>query len=202
MKLIRIPLLVIFTIVFSINAFGQKPQKLQCALSQAPSFRGFYLGMSPLDVRSKLEDTTLFDLNSPPGKPGSHAMRISAAELKEDLAEGIDEINIAFVDGRLALIKVTFNGSDTWNNAQDFLLKTTETLGVPKPEATNTTGDRGNEKYKIECTGFAVAMAYSFGVSPNLTINDMTAQRVADERLQKQGEVKQVIISPQTTRRP
>ena len=57
--------------------------------------------MTPLEVRSKLEDTTLFDLNAPKGPEGSQAVRLSAAELKEELAEGIDEINLAFVDGKL-----------------------------------------------------------------------------------------------------
>ena len=177
-------------------------QKSQCALSRAPQFRGLHLGMTSLDVRSKLEDTTLFDLNAPTGKPGSQAVRISAAELKEEIADGIDEINLAFVDGKLALIKVTFNNVVTWENAQEYFSKMSETLGLPKPIVANTTGDRGNEKYKIECTGFAVALAYSFGVSPNFTINDMAAQRVADERLNDEGDVRKINITPNTTRRP
>jgi len=161
MKFIRVPLIVGMVLALAFAASAQK--KKECALSQSPQFRGFHLGMTTLDVRSKLEDTTLFDLNAPKRGPGSQAVRLSAAELKEDIAEGIDEINLAFVDGRLALIKVT---------------------------------------YRIECTGFAVALAYSFGVSPNFTINDMAAQRVADERLKEQGDVKTMVISPQTTRKP
>lgn len=199
MKLVRVALVLGIILAFCTIAFAQKPQ---CALKQAPEFRGFHLGMTTLDVRSKLEDTTLFDMNAPPPGAGSQAVRLSAAELKEDIAEGIDEINLAFVDGKLALIKVTFNNVVMWESAQDYLAKMSETLGLPKPIPANTTGTRGNEKYKFECTGFAVALAYSFGVSPNFTINDMAAQRVADERLDNDKDTKSINITPNTTRRP
>lgn len=199
MKLVRVPLVIGIILAFAALASAQKSQ---CALKQAPQFRGFHLGMTTLDVRSKLEDATLFDLNAPRRGPGSQAVRLSAAELKEELAEGIDEINLAFVDGKLAVIKVTFNNVVMWENAQDYLAKMSETLGLPKPIPANTTGDRGNEKYKFECTGFAVALAYSFGVSPNFTINDMAAQKVADGRLSEEGDVRTINLTPNTTRRP
>lgn len=199
MKLIRVPLILGIILSIAGLAFGQKAQ---CALKQAPEFRGFHLGMTTLDVRDKLEDATLFDLNAPRQGPGSQAVRLSAAELKENIAEGIDEINLAFIDGKLALIKVTFNDVMTWESAQDYLAKMSEKLGLPKPTSANTTGDRGNEKYKFECSGFAVALAYSFGVSPNFTINDMAAQKLADVRLDNDKDTKTINITPNTTRRP
>ena len=201
MKLVRVPLSIGIILMFASLAFGQKSQP-PCALKQAPQFRGFHLGMTTMDVRGKLEDTTLFDLNAPRTGPGSQAVRLGAAELKEEIAEGIDEINLAFVDGKLALIKVTFNDVVPWDNAQDYLTKMSATLGLPAPVPANTTGNRGNEKYKFECLGFAVALAYSFGVSPNFTINDMAAQRIADQRLSNEGDVRKITISPNTTGRP
>jgi hypothetical protein len=77
-----------------------------------------------------------------------------------------------------------------------------ESLGLPKPVPENTTGAKGNEKYKFECTGFAVGLAYSFGVSPNFTINDMAAQRIADDRLSQEGDVRTINATPKTIRRP
>jgi hypothetical protein len=199
MKVLRICFVTAIVLACAVLAYGQKSQ---CVLKQAPQFRGFHLGMTTLDVRNMLEDATLFDLNAPRREPGSQAVRLSATELKEDIAEGIDEINLAFVDGKLATIKVTFNNVVTWDNAEDYFVKMSETLGLPKPVAANKTGDRGNEKYKIECTSFAVALAYSFGVSPNFTINDMAAQRVADERLSNEGDVRTINVTPRVTRRP
>ena len=199
MKLMHISLVLLVVVASAVVASAQKAP---CALKQAPQFRGFSLGMTTLDVRTMLENTTLFDLNAPRNGPGSQAVRLTAAELKEDIAEGIDEINLAFVDGKLALIKVTFNNVVVWESAQDYLTKMSETLGLPKPIPQNTTGNRGNEKYRFECAGFAVALAYSFGVSPNFTINDMAAQKIADERLSNEGDVRTINITPNTTRRP
>jgi hypothetical protein len=187
-------------------AFGQKSngQKSQnqslCPITQSPEFRGFHLGMTPLEVRSKLEDTTLFDINAPKGPTGSQAVRISAAELKEELAEGIDELNLAFVDGKLAAIKVTYTDAVTWDNGQDFINKTLTALGLPQP--TNSPENKGNEKYRLECKGFAVTLAYSFGVSPSFTINDTVAQKLADQRLENEGDIKRITIGPGTTTIP
>ncbi len=199
MKFLRFAFLTVFVLSYAAIAFGQKSQ---CALKDAPEFRGFYLGMTLLEVRGQLEDTTLFDINTPSGGTGSHAVRISAAELKEKLAEGIDEVNLAFVDGKLAVIKVTYNGAMTWTNGQDFLTKVSETLGIPKPAAPDSSRSRGNEKYKVECKTFAVTLAYSFGNSPNFTINDLAAQKLADQRLDDARENRTITISPNTTRRP
>lgn len=206
MKLFRLALLLTVVAASAVFGFAQKKsQATPCAINQAPVFRGFYLGMSTLEVRSKLEDTTLFDLNVPKSATGSHAVRISAAELKEELAEGIDEINLAFVDGKLAAIKVTYSGAETWDNGQDFINKTSASLGLPQPTATTGNGsseNKGNEKYRFECKGFAVTMAYSYGVSPSFTINDTVAQKLADERLKDEGDVKKITIGPGTTTVP
>ena len=208
MRLFRFALLLTMVAASALFASAQKAQKsqaAQCALKQAPQFRGFHLGMTTLDVRDKLEDTTLFDINVPKTGAGSHSVRISAAELKEELAEGIDEINLAFVDGKLAVIKVTYSGAQTWDNGQDFINKTSESLGLPKPSETSGNGsseNKGNEKYRYECKGFAVAMAYSYGVSPSFTINDTEAQKLADKRLDDEGPVKRITIGPGTTTVP
>lgn len=200
MKFFRCALL--FTLILASTA-AALAQKSECPLKQAPTFRGFSLGMTMLEVRGMLEDTTLFDINSPTRPSGSHAVRISAAELKEKFAEGIDEINLAFVDGKLAMLKVTYNSAMTWENGQDFLTKESERLGLPKPVATNTTGSRGNEKYSFECKGFAVTLAYSFGVSPNVTINDMAAQKLADERKKNEDvDVRRINIGSPRNGRP
>jgi hypothetical protein len=199
MKFLRYAFLTAFVLSGAASAFGQKSL---CALKEAPEFREFRLGMTMLEVRGNLEDTTLFDINTPSGGTGSHAVRISAAELKEKLAEGIDEINLAFVDGKLAVIKVNYNGAMTWTNAQDFLVKVSETLGIPKPPASESSRSRGNEKYKVECKTFAVTLAYSFGNSPNFTINDLAAQKLADQRLDDARDTRTISISPNTTRKP
>lgn len=173
-------------------------QKSRCPMKAAPEFRGFRLGMTTLDVRAKLEDTTTFDqaFTSAVGGQGAQAVRIAAADLKADLADNIDSLDLAFIDGRLASIKITYVSGEKWDGAQDFIKQESTVFGLPDGAGTST-GSRGNEKYKVECQTFAVVLAYSFGVSPNVTINDMAAQKIADERLSNEGEVKTINLTPQ-----
>lgn len=203
MRFTRLPVLLFIIAASAAYAFGQKsktPPPSSCPITQAPEFRGFHLGMTPLEVRGKLEDATLFDINAPKGPTGSQAVRVSAAELKEELAESIDELNLAFVDGKLAAIKVTYTDAVTWDNGQDFINQTLAALGLPQPTAVSI--NKGNEKYRLECKGFAVTLAYSFGVSPSFTINDTVAQKLADKRLENEGDIKTITISPGTTTIP
>jgi len=196
LTLLAASLLSTIMLVCAASVFGQQSA---CALKQSPELRGFRLGMSVLEVRRNLEDATQFDLKMSGNGAKSFTVRIPAAELKEALAEGIDEINLSFIDGKLAVIKATYNSGMTWDGAEDFLTKESESLGLPKPSAANSSGSQGNEKYKVVCNGFAVTLAYSFGVSPNVTINDMAAQKIADQRKENEGEVRKVIIGPNTT---
>lgn len=178
--------------------YAQQPSQ-DCSLKEAPALRGFRLGMSVLEVRMNLEDKTQFDLSIRASSAPTFTVRITAAELKEALAEGVDEFNLSFVDGKVAVIKLTYNGAMSWDGAGDFLAKESETLGLPKPAGAGSSGSQGNEKYKVACRSFAVTLAYSFGVSPSVTMNDLAAQKLADQRKDKEGEVKRIVIGPGST---
>jgi hypothetical protein len=136
-------------------------------------------------------------------KIGAQAVQILGSELKDEYAEGIDDVNLTFVDKRLAVIKATYNSAMTWRNAQDFFKQVSEKLGIPPGSASATTrGTRGNEKYRFECANFAVTLAYSFGVSPSVTISNTAVQKLVDERSEKNpdGQIKTINITP--TMRP
>jgi hypothetical protein len=202
MKLLRLLILAATVSVCALSSFAQQPT---CALKQAPEFNGFHLGMTALDVKDRLADTDLFDSKlSGVNKIGAQAVEILGSELKDEYAEGIDNINLTFVDKRLTVIKVTYNDGATWRNAQDFFKQVAGKLGLPQdPTSGATRGSRGNGKYRFECAGFAVTLAYSFGVSPSVTISNTVAQKLVDERSEKNpdGEVKQINITP-TIRTP
>jgi hypothetical protein len=184
-------------------AFAQQPT---CQLKKAPEFSGFRLGMTLPEVKGKLADSSMFDSKISEGnKVGTLAVRVSGAELKDEYAEGIDDIHLSFVDNRLAVIRATYySGAGNWLGAKDFFKQLSEKLGLPEPSSSNTTGSRGSEKYKIACTEFNVTLAYSFGVSPGVTIADSLAQEMVNERVEKEseGKAKKITISPGHTRRP
>ncbi|HWT02076.1 MAG TPA: hypothetical protein VN256_17635 [Pyrinomonadaceae bacterium] len=203
MKLLRSLALLAITALSAAGVLAQKPPKPVCPLKQAPEFKGFQLGMALEDVKDMLADTSMFDSKVSANKIGAQAVRVSGAELKDEYAEGVDDVNLTFVDKRLAVIRVAYH-SGVWFGAKDFFKQNSEKLGIPEPATTDTSRDRGGERYKVDCLGFSATLAYSFGVSPNVTIADAEAQRLVEERREKNpdGEVKDIRISPPPGRRP
>lgn len=190
------------TIILASTAYSLAQQPT-CTLKQAPELRGFRLGMTTFEARKNLADTAVYDSTmSSASNKGSIAAFISAYQLKPESAEGIDNIYLNFVDNRLAVIKVTFNGSAGWENSQGFFAGITQSLGLPKPDSGSLSGaGTGNDKYKIECNGFIVTLAYSFGASPNVTIFNTAAQKVVDQRREKENTTtRRKTIGPGGTR--
>lgn len=195
MKLLRLSMMITILLVCGVCAFAQQPT---CQLKQAPEFNGFRIGMHIDDVKDNLADSSMFEeKRSSANKIGAQAIQILGSELKDEYSEGIDDINLTFVDKKLAAIKATYNAAMTWSGSQDFFKRVSEKLGLPQPPPGSSRG-RGNEKYKIECGGYTVIMAYAFGVSPGVTIYDTVAQKLVEQRNEQNpdGEVKDIRVSP------
>ncbi|HKS26668.1 MAG TPA: hypothetical protein VJS44_02555 [Pyrinomonadaceae bacterium] len=205
MKRMRSLQIILFiTMLAATCAFAQKKQKdapvVQCPLQQAPDIRGFRLGMPLMDVKGALEDASLFDTKlSGDNKVGSRAVRLQGSELKGDNAEGVDDVDLVFVDERLSNVKVNFNSGMRWDSAQDFFTKMSETLGLPKPAGEESRGaNQRNQKYTVECATFSVTLTYSFGVTPSVAIIDTAAQRKVGDRQERNpdGEVRTIDLTP------
>jgi hypothetical protein len=162
-------------------------QASSCVLKQAPGLQGFRLGMTLAEVKAKLEDSSLFDSKISTGNTlGSRAVNINASELKPEYAESVEGVYLGFVDDRLALIKVTYNGAERWNGSDDFFARESEGLGLPKPTGPHSLqGGRGNQRYVVECGEFTATLAYSFGVSPSVAVSNTKAQKMVDRRVEK-----------------
>lgn len=201
MKILRS--LAVMAVVAAGSASVVLAQKPACPLKQAPAFQGFQLGMTLADVKDMLADTSMFEAKISGNKIGAQAVRLSGAELKEEFAEGVDDVNLTFVDKRLAVVRVSYH-SGVWFGAKDFFKQNSEKLGIPEPESADSSRDRGGERHRVDCAGFSATLAYSFGVSPNVTIADAEARKLVEERSEKNpdGEVKDIRITPPTTRRP
>jgi hypothetical protein len=196
MKLLRFLTFVTIILTSATCAFAQQPA---CQLKQAPEFDRFSIGMFIDDVKGYLADPSMFEAKlSARNKIGAQSFQILGSELKDEYSEGIDDINLTFVDKKLAVIKATYNAAMTWTSAQDFFKQVSAKLGVPQPSSSNPSRGRGNEKYKVECAGFTVILAYAFGVSPNVTIYDTLAQKLVEERNAKDpdGDVKEIRMNP------
>lgn len=206
-RLRSLPLLLLIAMLSCTSVFAQKkkdkdakPAAAPCPVNQAPSIRGFKLGMLLTDVKGALEDSSLFDSKvSGNNSVGSRALRLQGAELKGDNAEGVDDVDLIFVDERLANVKVNFNSGMHWDSATDFFTRMSETLGLPAPSTEEARGsNQRNQKYTVECGTFSVTLAYSFGVSPSVSITDTLAQKKVTDRREKtdEGDVRSITISP------
>lgn len=186
MKILRFVMPVLILLMSTAYAFAQKPTPTPpptCPLKQVPEFHGFQLGMTLGEVKDNLADASMFDSKILANKIGAQTVRLTGAELKDEYAEGIDDVNLTFVDKRLAVIRTTFySGAGNWFGAKDYFKQLSEKLGLPQPSSTNSTGGRGGERYKVDCMGFNVTLSYSFGVSPNVTIANTLAQNLIEER--------------------
>jgi hypothetical protein len=200
MKLLRTLSLATVILTCVAAALAQQPA---CTLKQAPEYNGFRIGMTMMEVKDRVADPSTFDDKvSSANKIGSLAIEILGQDLKDEYAAGVEDVHLTFVDKRLAVIKVTYNGADNWMGAQDFFKQVSNKLGLTQVASTGSArGSGGNEKYKIECTGFAAILAYSFGVSPNVTIYDTAAQKLVDQRSEQNpdGKVKRIDITPPRT---
>jgi hypothetical protein len=201
MKPFRFLTLFAFISLCGLHPFAQEPA---CTLSQAPELSGFRLGMRQAELIDVLEDPSSLDskLSTDKNAVKTEAVNITGAELKEKYAEGVDNVNLAFVDGKLFVIKVTYHGGSGWSSQRDFITNVSEKLNLPKPAGAPR--GRGNEKYKVECRSFTATLAYSFGVSPNVTLSDKAAQKMVEERREKnpEGEVRDIRIGPTISRPP
>lgn len=181
MKLLRSTMSVMILLTSAAYAFAQ--EQPTCALKQAPEFHGFQLGMTLTEAKDNLADTSMFDSKILSNKIGAQAIRITGSELKDEYAEEIDDVNLTFVDKRLAVIRATYHsGAGNWLGAKDYFKQLSEKLGLPQPSGSNSTSGRGGEKYRVDCVGFNVTLVYSFGVSPNVTIANSLAQKIIEER--------------------
>ena len=189
---------VLLVIIF-VCAADTSARQSTCALKQAPELHGLRLGMMLSDVRRNLIDPTVFDSKvSSNNKVGVSAVRILGSDLKAENGEGVDDINLTFVDGSLTVMRVTYQGAGRWDSSQDFVERMSASLGLPKPSGSDLTRatQGGNGKHQISCTGFTVLLAYSYGVSPNVMISDTAAQNIVEQRTEKAGKVQKKTIGP------
>lgn len=208
-RALQIAALIFITATIQATASAQRkkdskqPPQEQCAVAQAPVLRGFRLGMLLPEVKGALEDASLFDSKiSGTNNVGSRAVRLQGSELKGDNAEGVDDVDLVFVDERLSYVKVNFNSAMRWDSAEDFFARMSETLGLPKPSAEESVrgSNQRNQKYTFECRTFSVTFSYAFGVSPSVAISNTVAQRLVGTRRENsdEGEIKRINITPKS----
>src|ERR1051326_7235140 len=96
MKLLRLLSIAAIMLCGAAYTFAQQPA---CEQKRPQEFNGFQIGMTLMDVKDMLEDSSVFDRKlADVNKIGAQAIEILGTELKEKYAEAVESVNLTFVD--------------------------------------------------------------------------------------------------------
>jgi hypothetical protein len=137
---------ILFALCFAAAAHAQQqPQAQVCTLTveQAPELRGFRLGMSLDQVKTRIPNIQVRQLEF--GLSDASASNLDAALYKGVVAIGFD-----FLDDRLVSLHVYYE-SVPWKSADQFAARVSESLKLPDAWKTS----QGWSK-DLKCAGFDV----------------------------------------------
>jgi hypothetical protein len=150
----------------------------QCELkaAQSPTLRGFRLGMTERAVASRFPSYEMpesdscgrlsFSLDGVFGKLRAFARR-------PEEFEGVSSISLAFYDGRLTYIRVTYDRGTTWKSTDEYLTTLSTSLGLPATWYKAGDGVTADNARMIGCDGFKVIAGFYNG--PYVELHDTEA---------------------------
>ena len=185
MNLKRTASIFAFTFICSIVAFGQESRcSLNLAqLPQAPELRGFRLGMTIEQVKSRIPQVQL----PPSNEFGFTQTTVNpefSAEIDRSTLQGVRTLSFDFLDGRSFSLALGYNSSFEWQSMDEFLPGITKALNLPN--AWEAKSWRGQE---LECKDFKIT-ARMIGGSPSIFITDTSTKRVLENRIAQKEEEK------------
>jgi len=149
MKLTR---LLLTTLLLLSGATFINAQENKCTLkiNQAPELRGFRLGMTVEQVKSRFPFIRVID-------SGEFAFyksgQITSENLKTiDSFRGIQGIGLIFLDDKIISVDVGYDSSIEWKNEEQFSTRVGEMLKLPNAWQRGTSG----YSRQLECDGFQV----------------------------------------------
>ena len=178
----RIALSLVFIISYLNSADAQEGG---CALKltqlpQAAELRGFHLGMTLEQVKSRLPKLEL----GPTDEFGVMKTSLNP-EFSPDyksILQGVRTISFEFFDGKLYSIGIGYNSSFKWQTLDEFLPEITKALKLPF--AWRSKSWRGQE---LDCIDFQVTVRM-IGGSPSLLLLDKASKQEMETRLSQQQE--------------
>lgn len=173
-----------------IAAWKAKQAGCRLTLAEVPELRGFRLGMTLRQVKEKITTESYFDNLYTLSEFGERSIRITGYQLKGENSKGVSDVGFEFLDDKLTLIKVTYDGSVRWKSSQDFISRVVEALGLPP------SGESRRSEYRLDCSGFSIEIDYGSGYMPTVRIYDPEAPRVVAKRRADKEEKKRREFKP------
>jgi hypothetical protein len=170
----------LFLFCVAAPAFSQQPCNLK--LSDAPELRGFKLGMTVGEAKSKVDPTYW---TARPDEIGLAKITIfPLTMLNDERADGVNVIKLEFLDDRLTHIEVNYDHSAKWQGVDQFAERVSEGLGLPKAWRVEPTVDPAYRRYgrMLHCGGFNVVAVLSGESGGTVMLGEAGLKEVIEKR--------------------
>ena len=164
------------------------------AREQAPDIGGFRLGMSEAQVKSLVPAAQI----SQPDENGVSHMEIKAPAIAQlpraSFFEGVDDIQIEFVDGKLSFIRVGYPVTSKWTSKDEFVSVLAPKFGLSGRwtpfydwQIKDARDSEDLRDLAIQCAGFRLSAGIGIeglggDETPHYELDDMVTARLVDQR--------------------
>jgi hypothetical protein len=163
-------------------------QECRLTLAQAPVIRGLRLGMTAEDVfevfaGNRHDGQMNLELTKTTDRFGFSRLDvfISGPSFKPRFA-GVNQVSFQFLDRRITSMWISYDGPE-WTGVDEFISRVSEALNLPGLSAWKSAGEVKNPSIKtLKCNGFQVRVSSYGGGQNSINLQDMSADRVLNER--------------------
>lgn len=179
----RISFVLIF---FSLNGWAWGQGTCNLTPDQAPSIRGFRLGMTLNQVFELVPDArndkaVIEAINRQKAEklPSTLTLSFKGYELPYSsmpMFQNVYFIDVRFFQDQLTNVFISYNWP-TWNNADAFIAKLSESFQLPEAKEW-----QGNDNDKsLLCKDFRLNVSAQFNVGPSISLTDTTVAKKMDD---------------------
>jgi hypothetical protein len=125
----------------------QPPQTCKLKVENSPELRGFRLGMSLEQIRTRFPKARFYE-----GNFGQSRLELQSNVLQEADPEkfrGVETIFLDLLDGRVVSVSATYDGAVKWQSIAQFAAAVSEALKLPPAWEADQSG-------RMNCDGFQI----------------------------------------------
>jgi hypothetical protein len=163
----------------------------KCTLKEAPEVRGFKLGQTLAETKSRLQSVrfvTASDEGYSTEILDGYALRLKDREQFKD----ISSVWISFLDGKLVSIDIRYDNSIKWNDATEFSNKVSDALKLPKIWLRENSFTN-----HLDCDGFFIEVRVFKGLETTLIIKRSDLEATLQKRREAAEEKKRQDFKPE-----
>jgi hypothetical protein len=166
----------LFALVMLVGCASVQGQPFSVSAKDAPELRGLRLGMTVEQVRSRYKF-----IDHSEDETGFSKTRLPRLFLPEPEQEGVRELELGFLDGKLVYIIVAYDDKTTWPSAEQFALAISKSLNLPRAWEKKSTPSELSQQvaFQLRCDGITFGASIASVNTPLLALfrNDTKAIR-------------------------